>query len=95
MWVNVKSLVPSGPYAEANMRSWDLALLDACDRYPYMRIYNWAADVKDNWFIPDGIHFTSEGYAARGRLIADALLESFPNTEPTKMTDKRDCVVSG
>jgi peptidoglycan/LPS O-acetylase OafA/YrhL len=95
MWVNVKSLVPSGPYAEANMRSWDLALLDACDRYPYMRIYNWAADVKDNWFIPDGIHFTSEGYAARGRLIADALLESFPNTEPPKMTDKRDCVVSG
>jgi peptidoglycan/LPS O-acetylase OafA/YrhL len=95
MWVNVKSLVPSGPYAEANMRSWDLALLDACDRYPYMRIYNWAADVRDNWFIPDGIHFTSEGYAARGRLIADALLESFPNTEPTKMTDKRDCVVSG
>jgi peptidoglycan/LPS O-acetylase OafA/YrhL len=96
MWVNVKSIVPSGPYAEANMRSWDLALLDACDRYPNMRIYNWAADVKDNWFIPDGIHFTSEGYAARGRLIADALLEAFPNTEPTpKMTDKRDCVVSG
>ncbi len=36
-----------------------------------------------------------EGYAARGRLIADALLESFPNTEPLKMTDAKDCVVSG
>jgi peptidoglycan/LPS O-acetylase OafA/YrhL len=95
MWVNVKSLVPSGPYAEANMKSWDEALLEACDRYPNMRIYNWAADVKDDWFIPDGIHFTSEGYAARGRLIADALLESFPNTEPLKMTDAKDCVVSG
>ncbi len=95
MWVNVKSLVPSGPYAEANMKSWDEALLAACDRYPNMRIYNWAADVKDKWFIPDGIHFTSEGYAARGRLIADALLESFPNTEPLKMTDAKDCVVSG
>jgi hypothetical protein len=95
MWVNVKSLVPNGPYAEANMKSWDEALLDACDSYPYMRIYDWASDVKKDWFIPDGIHFTSEGYAARGRLIADALLESFPNTEPTKMTDKRDCVVSG
>jgi hypothetical protein len=95
MWVNVKSLVASGPYAEANMKSWDEALLAACDRYPNMRIYNWAADVKDNWFIPDGIHFTSEGYAARGRLIADALLESFPNTEPMKMDDSRDCVVSG
>jgi peptidoglycan/LPS O-acetylase OafA/YrhL len=95
LWVNVKSLVAGGPYAEANMKSWDEALLDACDRYPDMRIYDWASDVKDRWFIPDGIHFTSEGYAARGRLIADALLEAFPNTGPTKMTDKRDCVVSG
>jgi hypothetical protein len=95
MWVNVKSLVPNGPYAEANMASWDRALREACDRYPNMRIYNWAADVRDKWFIPDGIHFTSEGYAARGRLIAGALLEAFPNTEPLKMTDARDCVVSG
>jgi peptidoglycan/LPS O-acetylase OafA/YrhL len=95
LWVNVKSLITSGPYAEANMKSWDTALLDACDSYPNMRIYDWAADVKDRWFIPDGIHFTSEGYAARGRLIADALLEAFPNTEPLKMTDRRDCVLSG
>ena len=89
LWVNVKSLVTSGPYAETNMRSWDEALLDACDRYPYMRIYDWAADVKDAWFIPDGIHFTSPGYAARSRLIADALLEAFPNTHPLTMTDRR------
>jgi peptidoglycan/LPS O-acetylase OafA/YrhL len=94
LWVNVKSLVASGPYAETNMVDWDKALLDACDRYPNMRIYNWAADVKDQWFIPDGIHFTSEGYAARGRLIADALLEAFPNTHPLTMTDKDNCVVS-
>ena len=93
LWVNVKSLETSGPYAEANMKSWDEALLAACDRYPNMRIYDWASDVRDKWYIPDGIHFTSEGYAARGRLIADALLEVFPNTEPLKMTDKRDCVV--
>jgi lysophospholipase L1-like esterase len=61
-----------------------------------MRIYNWAADVQDKWFIPDGIHFTSEGYAARSRLIADALLEAFPSSEqPIKLTDAKDCVVSG
>ncbi len=94
LWVNVKSLVTSGPYAEKNMRSWDEALLEACDRYPRMRIYNWIADVKDAWFIPDGIHFTSPGYAARSRLIADALLGAFPNTHPPAMTDKDDCVVS-
>jgi peptidoglycan/LPS O-acetylase OafA/YrhL len=95
MWVNVKSLETTGPYAEENMKSWNVALLAACDGYPNMRIYNWAADVKDQWYIPDGIHFTSEGYAARGRLIADALLEAFPNTEPPKMTDAKDCVVTG
>ncbi len=95
MWVNVKSLVPNGPYAAPNMVSWDKALREACDHFPNMRIYNWAADVQDKWFIPDGIHFTSEGYAARGRLIADALLEAFPNTGPLKMTDAKDCVVSG
>jgi peptidoglycan/LPS O-acetylase OafA/YrhL len=94
LWVNVKSLVANGPYAAANMRNWDKALLAGCDRYPDMRIYNWAADVKDEWFIPDGIHFTSEGYAARGRLIADALLQAFPNTGPLKMTDADNCVVS-
>ena len=59
-----------------------------------MRIYNWAADVKDPWFVEDGIHFTSEGYAERGRLIADALQEAFPASEPTiKETDSEDCVV--
>ncbi|HXR31441.1 MAG TPA: acyltransferase family protein [Solirubrobacterales bacterium] len=94
IWVNVKSLVPSGPYSETNMEDWDAALLEACDRYPHMRIYDWASDVKDVWFIPDGIHFTSEGYAARGRLIADALLEAFPNTQPLAMADRDDCVVS-
>ena len=29
-----------------------------------MRIYDWADDVKNSWFIEDGIHFTSEGYVA-------------------------------
>jgi peptidoglycan/LPS O-acetylase OafA/YrhL len=94
MWVNVKSLLPSTPYAESNMKDWDEALLAACDRYPNMRIYNWAADVKDPWFIEDGIHFTSEGYAERGRLIADALQEAFPASEPKiKETDSEDCIV--
>lgn len=79
LWVNVKSLVPSGPYAEKNMLAWDEALLDLCPRYPNMRVYDWAADVKDAWFIEDGIHFTTPGYRARARLIADALAEAFPS----------------
>jgi peptidoglycan/LPS O-acetylase OafA/YrhL len=94
MWVNVKSLLTSGPYAESNMKEWDEALLGACDGYPNMRIYDWANDVRDPWFVEDDIHYTSEGYAERGRLIADALLEAFPASEPTiKETDSEDCVV--
>jgi hypothetical protein len=94
MWVNVKSLLSSTPYAEANMKSWDEALLAACDLYPNMRIYNWAADVREPWFVEDGIHFTSEGYAERGRLIADALQEAFPAGQAKIAdTDSEDCVV--
>jgi peptidoglycan/LPS O-acetylase OafA/YrhL len=79
LWVNVKSLVPPGDYYSAqNMEKWDEELLGACAVYPGMRIYDWADDVKDNWFIEDGIHFTSEGYAARAALIAHALAHAFP-----------------
>jgi peptidoglycan/LPS O-acetylase OafA/YrhL len=78
MWVNVKSLVASGPYSEADMRLWDATLLRACPRYPSMRVFDWAAIVRDGWFISDGIHYTSAGYAARARLIASALALAFP-----------------
>jgi len=43
-----------------------------------MRVYDWAAAVKDGWFISDGIHYTSAGYAARAYLIAQALARAFP-----------------
>jgi peptidoglycan/LPS O-acetylase OafA/YrhL len=79
LWVNVRSIVESGdPYAEENMKGWDKTLVAECARYPNMRIYNWAKDVKDEWFIEDGIHFTSPGYAARSELIAHALAHAFP-----------------
>ena len=79
MWVNVRSLVEAGdPYAEENMKEWDEALREACLRYPNMRVYDWASDVKEEWFIDDGIHFTSPGYAARAELIAQALAHAFP-----------------
>ena len=83
MWVNVKSLVASGPYAESNMQRWDAALVAACARYPNMRVFDWADVAQDSWFIPDGIHYYSPGYAARAELIADALAESFPEHGPS------------
>jgi hypothetical protein len=78
MWVNVRSLLSSGPYAESNMLRWDKALLTACARYPNMRVYNWAAEVHRSWYINDGIHFTSIGYEHRAQMIADALARAFP-----------------
>jgi hypothetical protein len=54
LWVNVKSIVTSGPYAAGNMEDWDEALLEACDRYPHMRIYDWASDVRISGSSPTG-----------------------------------------
>ena len=59
-----------------------------------MRIYDWASDVKDAWFIEDGIHFTSPGYKERGRMIADALLKAFPAGAKLAMTDRDNCVIT-
>ena len=80
MWVNLKSLLGSGPYAEANMVRWDQTLLLECAKYPNMRVYDWAAEVKAKWYISDGIHFTSIGYKHRAKMIADALARAFPAT---------------
>jgi len=78
MWVNVVSLLRSGPYAEGNMQKWNAALMQACARYPNMRVFNWAVLPQRSWFINDGIHYTSAGYAKRGQYIADGLAEAFP-----------------
>jgi peptidoglycan/LPS O-acetylase OafA/YrhL len=93
LWVNVKTLPEATEfYSEKGMAKWDAELEKACLRYPNMRIYDWAADVKDAWFIDDGIHFTSPGYAARADLIAHALAHAFP--AGGESPDGADCVVS-
>lgn len=80
LWVNAKTLVHDGSdYDESRVRKWDQALVAACPSYPEMRVYDWAKDVKDEWYIDDGIHFTSPGYVQRSRLIAAALVSAFPS----------------
>jgi peptidoglycan/LPS O-acetylase OafA/YrhL len=78
MWVDVISLLAGGPYAEANMQQWNAALRQACPRYPNMRIFDWASLAQPSWFISDGIHYTSAGYAIRGQQIAQGLAKAFP-----------------
>jgi peptidoglycan/LPS O-acetylase OafA/YrhL/lysophospholipase L1-like esterase len=89
MWVDVISLLAGGPYAEANMEQWNAALRQACPRYPNMRIFGWASLAQPSWFISDGIHYTSAGYAIRGRQIAQGLARAFP-----AKGHSRGCVIS-
>ncbi|HET6830212.1 MAG TPA: acyltransferase family protein [Solirubrobacterales bacterium] len=94
LWVNVRSLVTDGgPYDGSNMQAWDKALLAACIRYPNMRIYDWSSEVKEEWFVEDGIHFTTPGYRQRSRRIADALLNAFPAGAPVDNPENDDCRV--
>ncbi|HEX3925563.1 MAG TPA: SGNH/GDSL hydrolase family protein, partial [Streptosporangiaceae bacterium] len=78
LWVNVVSILSSGPYSETNMQLWNDALQQACQRYPNMRVFNWASLVQQGWFINDGIHYTPAGYATRAQQIAQALAKAFP-----------------
>jgi hypothetical protein len=90
LWVNLKSLLDSGPYSEANMKLWNRTLVQACARYPNMRVFDWASATKYGWFISDGTHYTSAGYAQRARLTADALVHAFPASGTEKSSG---CVV--
>ena len=83
MWVNVKTLDPSGPWSEANMRLWNDTLVQACHQYPNLRVFDWASAAQDGWFISDGIHYTPAGYAVRAHLIARALARAFPGSGPS------------
>jgi peptidoglycan/LPS O-acetylase OafA/YrhL len=78
MWVEVTSLLSSGPYSEQNMELWNQALQQVQSQYPNMKIYNWPAVAQRSWFINDGIHYTTIGYAHRATAIADALAGAFP-----------------
>jgi peptidoglycan/LPS O-acetylase OafA/YrhL/lysophospholipase L1-like esterase len=89
LWVDVISLLNSGPYAEPNMQSWNAALRQECSKYPNMRVFDWASLAKPSWFISDGIHYTPAGYAQRAQQIAQALAKAFPAKGKSK-----GCVVS-
>jgi peptidoglycan/LPS O-acetylase OafA/YrhL len=96
MWINAISLLRSGPYSETNMQKWNTALMQACARYPNMRVFNWAALAQRRWFISDGIHYTSAGYEKRALYIADGLAMAFPagGTSPSCLVSLPSSVTS-
>ena len=89
MWLTVRTLLSYGPWAEAEMQKWNDALMQACRKYPNMRVYDWASQVRDGWFISDGIHFTSLGYRERAHRIARALAVA----DPAKGAPPSSCLV--
>ncbi len=90
LWLTVKTLLHSSPYADVQMQKWNAALVAGCARYSNMRVYDWRSEVQDPWYISDGIHFTSAGYQQRAKRIAAALARSFPS----KGTAVAPCLVS-
>jgi hypothetical protein len=82
MWVAVRTLVPSGPYAETNMQAWNAALLQACATYRNMRVFNWSALAQPGYYIADGIHYNTPGSAVLAAAFATALVRAFPATGP-------------
>jgi lysophospholipase L1-like esterase len=96
MWINAISLLRSGPYSETDMQKWNTALMQACARYPNMRVFNWAALAQRKWFINDGIHYTSAGYEKRALYIADGLAMAFPagGTSPSCLVSLPSSITS-
>lgn len=82
MWVNVKTLVKTGYYSNQHSIEWDNTLVAEAKKYSNMRVYGWADEVADAWYIDDGIHFTTPGYRERSRRIAKALVNAFPAGGP-------------
>ena len=78
LWVNVKTLEPTGAWSNEEMQDWNAALVAAAERYPNIEIYDWAGVVQDAWFQEDRIHYTSPGNVERARMIADALAVAYP-----------------
>jgi lysophospholipase L1-like esterase len=80
LWVNAVSQRDDGEWSETEMERWNLALEAARSRHPNLAIDEWddvAVDRAD-WFVADGIHYTSAGNEARAEHIADALVEAYP-----------------
>jgi peptidoglycan/LPS O-acetylase OafA/YrhL len=90
LWMTTKTLRSSGPYDNAHMEAWNDVVVEACERYPNMRVYDWASEVREEWFSRDQVHPNSAGARERALRIAAALAHAFP-----KDGTSSSCVVSG
>ena len=74
LWVNTITTRSDGFYDNDNMVLYNQALEQARDRWPNLRVFDWAS-VAAGGTAPfvDGIHHTTAGYAVRNQAIVEAL----------------------
>ena len=78
LWPTVMTNDPSNSaYAKKNMTAFNDALKRAADRYPNLKVYDFAAEAQPAWYADDGIHFNATGATQRNRLFATALATAF------------------
>jgi hypothetical protein len=83
LWVNTRTELSTGPWANAGEQAWDHALDQALKQYPNLKIFNWSAVAQPAWFLTDGIHYNTPGCAIRAHDIAAALARAYPARGPS------------
>ena len=78
LWMTGYALEQDGPWSDPEIRKWNEAVVDACSRWPSMRVYDWRSEAQDDWYDSDGIHFDAAGDVERAARIARALAIAFP-----------------
>lgn len=79
LWPTAVTNRTSGPYANENMAPFNEALREAPSRYPNLVVYDWASDVRPEWFLEgDDVHYNAEGNGQRSECFARALAAAFP-----------------
>ncbi len=79
LWATVRTNTDVGAYANANMERFNRDLRDAQAKYPKLRIYDWAAESRPEWFAAgDFAHYGAVGNAERSKRFAAALAQAFP-----------------
>jgi lysophospholipase L1-like esterase len=76
VWVSAFTTRSTGHWSNANMELWNQALRDAGERWPNLRVFDWASIARTGAApFADGIHHTKQGYAVRNRAIAEAVAQ--------------------
>ncbi len=90
LWSTGYAIEQEGPWSDPELLKWNEAVIEACDRWPNMRVWDWRSEAEDQWYDADGIHFNPDGDVVRAQGFATALAVAFPASgEPPA-----DCLLS-